>query len=185
MADETLTNAELVVLSLISERPLHGYQLEQEIAARNMRAWTDLATSSIYYILRRLEERGLVAEVGQGARGQGKRSRKVLGITPRGEKVWKAATLEALRRPSITYTNFLLGLHNLWNIPPEEALAAVQSYRAWLEADLQRQREALHAFEVPVFPLDVLFDYSFVLGDAELRFLDDLINRLQEPAGGA
>ena len=53
----TLTDAELVILSLICEQPLHGYQIEQEITQRNMRAWTGLSTSSIYYILRRLEER--------------------------------------------------------------------------------------------------------------------------------
>ena len=30
------------------------------------------------------------------------------------------------------------------------------------------------------FPLDVLFDYSFILGEAELGFLADLITRLEE-----
>ena len=48
---------------------------------------------------------------------------------------------KALSHPKITYTNFLMGLHNLWNIPPEEALEAVIIYRDWLEKDLQRQRE--------------------------------------------
>ena len=28
----TLTDAELVILSLICEQPLHGYQIEQEIS---------------------------------------------------------------------------------------------------------------------------------------------------------
>ena len=32
------------------------------------------------------------------------------------------------------------------------------------------------------FPLDVLFEYGFVLGDAELGFLADLITRLEERA---
>ena len=79
-----------------------------------------------------------------------------------------------------TYTNFLMGLHNLWNIPPGEALKAVNTYRDWLEGDLKRQRDELDGLDMSIFPLDVLFDYGFVLGEAELGFLADLITRLEE-----
>ena len=60
MAETILTDAELVILSLTYKQPLHGYQIEQEIARRNMRAWTYLSNSSIYYVLQRLEEKGLI-----------------------------------------------------------------------------------------------------------------------------
>ena len=63
-----------------------------------------------------------------------------------------------------------MGLHNLWNIPPGEALEAVKGYRDWLEHDLQRQQEELENLGTSFFPLDVLFEYGFVLGDAELTF---------------
>ena len=63
MAEQTLTDAELVVLSLICEQPQHGYQLENHITQRNMRAWTDLSTSSIYYLLGKLEEKGFMRKV--------------------------------------------------------------------------------------------------------------------------
>lgn len=186
MPETKLTDAELVILSLIYERPQHGYEVEQEITRRNMRVWTDLSTSSIYYVLQRLEKKGFI-DKSTLQRGQTEtRPRKVYEITPAGEKAWKAATLQALSQPSITYTNFLLGLHNLWNIPPGEALEAVKQYREWLEKDLQRQKEELETLQdlgVSLFPVDVLFEHGFVLGDAELSFLDDLINRLQEMAG--
>ena len=41
MAETTLTDAEFVILSLICEQPLHGYEIENQINLRNMRAWTD------------------------------------------------------------------------------------------------------------------------------------------------
>ena len=75
-----------------------------------------------------------------------------------------------------------MGLHNLWNIPPGEALEAVRTYRGWLEKDLQRQRDDLEKLGISFFPLDVLFEYGFVLGDAELSFLTELIGRLEEMA---
>lgn len=180
MTEDSLTDAELVLLSLICERPMHGYQVEQEITQRNMRAWTDLSTSSIYYVLRRLEEKGFIERSEDPAPDRGV-PRKVYRITPRGEVEWKASSLQALARPKITYTNFLMGLHNLWGIPPGEALAAVKTYREWLGNDLARQRTELEKLG-SFFPLDVLFDYGFMLGDAELGFLADLITRLESMA---
>lgn len=174
-----LTDAELVILSLILEQPQHGYQIEQQITLRNMRAWTDLATSSIYYLLGKLEEKGLIQQIPKETENQEKRPKKIYQVTEKGRLRWKESTLQALSTPKTTYTNFLMGLHNLWNIPPAEALEAVESYRDWLEKDLQRQRDELKQLGMSFFPLDVLFDYSFVLGEAELGFLAELITRLE------
>ncbi len=180
MPNNPLTDAELVILSLILEQPQHGYQIEQQITLRNMRAWTDLATSSIYYLLGKLEEKGLIQQIPNEPENQVKRPKKVYQVTEKGRLRWKESTLQALSTPKTTYTNFLMGLHNLWNIPPAEALDAVESYRDWLEKDLQRQRDELKQLGMSFFPLDVLFDYSFVLGEAELGFLAGLITRLEE-----
>jgi DNA-binding PadR family transcriptional regulator len=180
MPSRPLTDAELVILSLILEQPQHGYQIEQQITLRNMRTWTDLSTSSIYYILGKLEEKGFTEQLPENPKTAGERPKKVYQITEDGRSVWKEATLGALTSPKTTYTNFLMGLHNLWNIPPEEALEAVKTYRDWLEDDLQRQRDELEDVGMSFFPLDMLFDYGFVLGEAELGFLADLITRLEE-----
>jgi len=181
MNEAPLTAGELVILSLICEQPLHGYQIEHQITQRNMRAWTDLSTSSIYYILQRLEKKGFIEKVISEASEKGV-PRKTYRITRDGKKQWKAATLQALSHPQVTYTNFLMGIHNLWNISPGEAVEAVKIYRAWLDNDLQRQRDELESLGIAYFPLDVLFEYSFVLGDAELTFLADLITRLEKLA---
>lgn len=125
MADKPLTGAELVILSLICEGPQHGYQIEQQISLRNMRAWTDLSTSSIYYLLGRLEDNGLIEQIPGESPASSNRPRNVYQLTQEGGSKWEEATLQALSRPKITYTNFLVGLHNLWNIKPEQALEAV------------------------------------------------------------
>jgi DNA-binding PadR family transcriptional regulator len=180
MVDNPLTDAEFVVLSLICEEPQHGYQIEQQISLRNMRTWTDLSTSSIYYLLGKLEQKGLIEQASLGSEPRTQRSRKVYQATPVGVNAWKDTTLSALAQPKITYTNFLMGLHNLWAVNPEEALTAVTAYRDWLENDLQRQLNELEALGESFFPLDVLFEYGFVLGGAELAFLAELITRLEE-----
>ncbi len=178
--EPVLTDAELVVLSLFCEQPLHGYQIEQLITDRNMRVWTDLSTSSIYYLLNKLENKGWIEPAPSQSNPRGA-PRKVYRITPSGEEVWKTATLDALARPRITYTNFLMGLHNLWKISAAEARDAVLEYRDWLKADLKRQHDELDALKdlgLSRFPVDELFKYGFSLGDAELDFLEKLIQRL-------
>ncbi len=188
MNEVTITDAELVVLSLIREQDLHGYQIEQLIHDRNMRAWTDLSTSSVYYLLNKLAKRGWIEPIPDPSPSTQGAPRNVYRITEQGVQIWKEATLQALSQPRTTYTNFLMGLHNLWALPPEEARRAVQEYRSWLNTDLERQRRELTLLEeqgLSLFPVDVLFDYSFVVGEAELNFLDRLIERLRDRSSGA
>lgn len=179
MAETSLTNAEFAVLSLICEGPLHGYQIEGQINSRGMRAWTDLSTSSIYYLLGKMEGKGWIEPVQADENAPGK-PRKVYQATPEGVSEWRKTTLNALQQPKNTYTNFLMGLHNLEAIPAVEALEAVKTYREWLDNDLQRQLEDYKDLGESVFPLDVLFEYGFILGGAELAFLADLITRLEK-----
>jgi len=53
-------NKEIALLGLLSERPMHGYDLENEIKMRDMRYWTEISMSSIYKILKKLEKTGHV-----------------------------------------------------------------------------------------------------------------------------
>lgn len=64
---DTLTNTELAILGLVAERPKHGYQVEQDIAERGMRAWTEIGFSSIYYVLNKLEAAGWLESQAGGA----------------------------------------------------------------------------------------------------------------------
>jgi len=76
----TLTPTELVVLGLVIEHPCHGYDLDRTIAERGIRQWADVAFSSIYYVLGKLETRGLV----RSEHGDGPKSRRVYSATDEG-----------------------------------------------------------------------------------------------------
>jgi len=58
--NDRMGNKEIAVLGLLSERPMHGYDLEHEIRMRDMRYWTEISMSSVYKILKKLEEKGLI-----------------------------------------------------------------------------------------------------------------------------
>ena len=72
---KSVTNAELAVLSLLAEKPMHGYQIEQTIQSRGMREWTEIGFSSIYYILEKLHSRGCVESYHEAAEGKGPSAR--------------------------------------------------------------------------------------------------------------
>jgi hypothetical protein len=174
-----VTNAELAVLSLVVERPRHGYEIEQVIEERGMRGWTDIGFSSIYYVLGKLERSGLV-EAAADAGGKGP-ARKVYRPTAEGYSACGTATIAALSTPAGGNRPFLLGLSNIVALPAEDALAAVRTYRDGLEETLAAVRAKRTAEgDVPWF-VDAVFDYSVSMLDAErawvARFSDELADR--------
>lgn len=58
------SDSDVVLLSLLAEQPRHGYDLDRIIEQRGYRQWTSLASSSVYYVLGRLADRGLIEPVG-------------------------------------------------------------------------------------------------------------------------
>ena len=66
----TTTKVEVVVLGLLAEEPLYGYDLLERFRARSMGFWVEVGKASVYQALRRLERDGLDQRpVARGARG--------------------------------------------------------------------------------------------------------------------
>ena len=172
-----MTNAELAILSLIVEMPMHGYQIEQIIESRGMREWTDVGFSSIYYILNKLEERGLVTSQLEQTEGRGP-ARKVFHPTNAGREAWLRHSLETLREPARLPAPFLLGLSGFPAYDPGEVLSALRGYLTKLEArrtDLLERAEA----QQPLLPhVTAMFSYSQTLIEAEISWLKQFIAQI-------
>ena len=80
------SDADIVLLSLLAEQPRHGYDLDRVIEQRGYRQWTSLAFSSVYYLLKRLSERGLL-EPDEGSQGR----RTVFRVTAAGHRELRRA----------------------------------------------------------------------------------------------
>ena len=174
-----MTNAELAILSLIAEQPLHGYEIEQIIEQRGMRNWTEIAFSSIYYVLKKLEQSGLVEGRLAEQKGQGP-ARRVYHITPAGEAAWREASLEALTSPEPRHTSFLLGLANLPGIPHAERLAGLRAYAEGLKAQCDQMLAAIEAQQPLPFSAKALFDYSLHMARAELEWVEAFIVQVEQ-----
>jgi DNA-binding PadR family transcriptional regulator len=165
-----VTNAELAVLGLVAEQPRHGYEIEQVIAERGMRDWTEVGFSSIYYLLNKLEEDGLVESELEKAEGRGP-ARKVYHLTQKGWQAQIEATLEALSTPQRGPVPFLLGLSNLPIVPREGALEALDAHMGQLEERWQHLVKRVEE-QRPLPPfVEAMFDYSLTLVEAELNWM--------------
>ena len=73
---------ELIVLGLLAEEPMHGYDLLERFRTRSMGFWVDVGKASVYQALVRLERGGLVS--GRDREGVGGPERRVFQITRAG-----------------------------------------------------------------------------------------------------
>jgi DNA-binding PadR family transcriptional regulator len=163
-----LTPAELTLLGLLVEAPRHGYELEVVITDRGMREWTEIGFSSIYYLLGKLRDRGLITEVGPPARGK---SRKVFGATEDGRAACAAAAEQAIATLRPVFPTVLVGLANQPVIPPERLRSALADRADALTAKIAEVRAAAAA-PAPDF-VRAIFDYSLRLLEAEQAWLSD------------
>src|SRR5947209_4747953 len=75
--EKGLTTPDLVLLSLLAERPMHGYQANLELERRQVRDWAGISRPQIYYSLEKLEKLGLVRARASDVPGAGP-ERKIL-----------------------------------------------------------------------------------------------------------
>ncbi|MBM7517922.1 PadR family transcriptional regulator [Nocardioides nitrophenolicus] len=163
-----LTPAELTVLGLVVEQPRHGYDLEQVIEQRGIRQWTEIGFSSIYYLLAKLEKRGLLSaeEAGGGAK-----SRRVFRATRQGRQVATDGALAFIADGRTVPQPVLVGLANLALVAERDYDQALSSRLTRVEARIASVTEAQRS-QTPLPPAArEVFSYSLSLLEAERSWL--------------
>jgi PadR family transcriptional regulator, regulatory protein PadR len=81
----------LLILSVLAEEPMYGYQIMRELERRS-EGYFSMTAALLYPALHQLELDGLLKSDWQD--GQGKRKRKYYSITPKGKKALAASQAE-------------------------------------------------------------------------------------------
>lgn len=173
-----ISDLEASVLGLIYEGFSYGYQLEKTIEERNMRNWTEIAFSSIYYVLKRLEMNGYITSTTKSVDG---RSRKIYSITPDGQEIMKTKVKELLSQYHAITDPFDLGIGNLHHISYEDQIKALRSYRESLEERENFMQKRLAVMENSDWPIHVrgLVTRPIATLAAEKMWLDAYIEELE------
>ena len=164
------SDADIVLLSLLAEQPRHGYDLDRVIEQRGYRQWTSLAFSSVYYLLKRLSERGLL-EPDEGSQ----RRRTVFRVTEAGRRELRNAAGARVLSPAPPSAGVLPAL-NAYPRLDDPALVALLAQRA--EALLGRLDE-LRALRAQVDEEHALaiFDYEILRQEADLTWTRSLLKK--------
>jgi DNA-binding PadR family transcriptional regulator len=178
---EVLTSPDLVVMSLLSERPMHGYQANMELERREIRDWAAISRPQVYYSMEKLARLGMIATL-ESAESPGGPARRVYATTKRG----RAALASALERQEWAMQRerpaFLMWLALSWQLPAEAVARQVARRRAFLEAKTASERATLrsvrrevgHRYHEAVWMLELVIRQL----QTELRWLERLSKEL-------
>ena len=179
MRGEVVNPLGVSVLALLSEAPMHPYEMYQLLVERKEDRIVKVRPGSLYHAVARLHERALVAEVGTD-RGGNRPERTTYEITPAGRRILVDRLAEILRTPVREYPRFALGLSEMHNLPASEVLALL---RARTE-DLGREIEELSGYQRLAAERAVSevywagIDYTYHMLTAEMNWLTSYVHRV-------
>jgi DNA-binding PadR family transcriptional regulator len=137
-----LTTPDLVLLSLLAERPMHGYQANLELERREIRDWANLSKPQVYYSLEKLARAGFIraAETGDPAAGP---ERSTFSTTTKG----RAALASALEREEWATQRerppFLTWIALSWQARPGVFLNQLKRRRKFLLKEIAREKKTM------------------------------------------
>ncbi len=142
----TLTTPDLVLLSLLAERPMHGYQANAELERREWRDWVDISRPQLYYSMEKLARTGMIA-VADTDEPSGGPDRRVFATTAKG----RAALASALEREDWSAQRdrpaFLTWLALSWQARPGVVARQLARRKEFLQAAASQR--AIHSSRRP------------------------------------
>ena len=181
-----LTTPDLVLLSLLAERPMHGYEANLELERRQVKDWAGISRPQVYYSLEKLARLGLIrgAESDEPVAGP---ERRVLVTTAKG----RAALADALERRDWTTQRerppFLTWMALSWQARPGVFQEQIKRRREFLKQELDREdvtlrairKEVGHRFHEAVWMVGL----TMLQFRVELRWLDKLAREIHRREG--
>ncbi|MFS2280299.1 PadR family transcriptional regulator [Microbacterium sp. OR21] len=163
-----LTSTELTVLGLVIEQPRHGYDLEQVIERRGIRRWAEIGFSSIYYVLAKLEDRGLIESPGDQS---GAKKRRVFRATAAGQSAAARAAVASIADQQTVVHPMLAGLANAQLISEDDYRDALRQRMIWISERIAALLAARQAQAPLPHAAHEVFSYSLSLLEAERSWL--------------
>jgi DNA-binding PadR family transcriptional regulator len=139
-----LTTPDLVLLSLLAERPMHGYQANAELERREIRDWAGISRPQVYYSLEKLARAGMIRSLETKEPASGP-ERSSFETAAKG----KAALANALEREDWTAQRdrpaFLTWVALSWQARPGVFQEQIRRRQKFLEIEVAREKETLRS----------------------------------------
>lgn len=180
-----LTTPDLVLLSLLAEQPMHGYQANLELERRQVRDWAGISRPQVYYSLEKLARLGLIRNTNSQEPAAGP-ERNVFTTSASG----RSALADALEREDWAAERerppFLTWIALSWLARPGVFERQLRRRESFLEKELEREvvtlrgvrAEVGHRFHEAVWMLSLTIQQI----RTELRWLRKMARELRRRA---
>jgi len=140
-----MTKNDLVVLGLLREQPMYGYQIKQQVEERHLNHWAHVSLASIYNTLNRLEQKGLITarqeKVGKMP------ERTVYRLTPKGEKGLARLVEKALTSGRIPEDDFSVGIAFMYGLDKDQAENCLREKLNLLKRNLEHLKLEIQTYK--------------------------------------
>jgi DNA-binding PadR family transcriptional regulator len=130
MVTTSATKTDLLLLGLLLDRPMHGYELYQQIQSEGIANWYTISAAGVYYSLHKLRDQGAVAESRQP---KGESARKAIyRITEKGRNTFFEAMDEELASQDEVSLDYDLVVFLLNKLPSRRVIDRMEKRQAFL-----------------------------------------------------
>lgn len=185
MARSTNNLLGLAVLSYLTQRPMHAYELHRMLKDNDAAKTFRLSYGALYGVVRQLTESGLIRAAGTGQTGNLPRH-TAYELTGAGHQEMRRWLKELLSEPRHEYPAFAAALSLLVVLPPDEVTELLRSRHERVVTAIAEigavRDDALAKGVAPVFLVED--QYRIALLEAEASFVTTLIGVITDPETG-
>lgn len=173
-----MSKYELVVMGFIFDRPMHGYQINQQVKVYRMDSWAKISPPMIYKTLTNLDREGVV--ISRREREGLMPERRVYRLTRQGKERLAKLVERSLLDKNITYDLSNLGYFFIFALDRDRALECLKQKRILLERTLSSLRKRLEDWrgKTPANRFLVL-EKDYDRFRSELQHLNKMIERVE------
>lgn len=173
-----------MLLGLLQQRDLTGYEIVQYLNLSHAESWAGIKVGSIYYALKKMDEKGLVKV--QSIENVGNRSRTIYSITEKGEHFFERKLEDTLSEVDLNFPNSLYtAVTFLGELPYEKAIKAIDTHINNLEKELriwetaEKEKEKVQSKTLPNY-MKALLENGCTHIKVNIKFLKEIKDLLSK-----
>lgn len=174
-----VTLADLVVLSMLTEQPMHGYELWAELERRQVAKWASITKPQVYYSLRKLETGRYIKTADDTDDALGP-ERRVYQPSDTGRRLLSDQLAQAKWATQRPPDPFLTWLVLSWQARPRDFSAQIARRRKFVAKQIEEDTAALEAIIAETSPSSdaaMIVRLGLRQFEVELAWLDEVAAR--------
>jgi len=170
----------VVSLALLTERPMHPYEMYQLLVARSQDKTVKLRPGTLYHAINWLESAGFVVATGTEREGN-RPERTTYAISDAGREALRRSVVAMLTEPAEEFPEFTVAMGEAHNLPREVVLGALRERVAFVEAECHRGGVHLDRANARGLPRRFILGGEFALNRAraDVAWLNSVIAQIE------